>query len=126
MSSPNDGRSAQRRGAFGNRYENVLSSGGSLQNNRATTLAAIGHAYSDRTQFNFSAVYSHYTATLPASDSVTTTLGVVHQFSPRLTISASVGELLERHRGHADDARLSDDADSLRQRTCAAGSYHHR
>ena len=36
-------------------------------------------------------MYSYYTSNITHSDSVTTTLGVVHQFSPQLTISASGG-----------------------------------
>ena len=36
-------------------------------------------------------MYSHYSSNVTRGDYVTTTLGVVHQFSPRLTISASVG-----------------------------------
>ena len=64
----------------------------SLQNNqrlfrrRKSRLCVLGpHAV------HLSAVYSHYSSDITRSDSVTTTLGVVHQFSPQLTISASVG-----------------------------------
>ena len=39
----------------------------------------------------FAAAYSHYSSDVTRSDYVTTTLGVAHQFSPQLTISASVG-----------------------------------
>jgi opacity protein-like surface antigen len=80
-------------GGFGNRYESVLGSGSSLQNNQSYYAGGnVGYALSDRTQFSFSAVYSHYSSDITRGDYVTTTLGVVHQFSPRLTISASVGE----------------------------------
>ena len=82
-----------RGGAFDNRYSSVQSGSASLQDNRAYYAGGtIGYAYSDRTQFNFVTAYSHYTSNITRSDSVTTTLGVVHQFSPRLTISASVGQ----------------------------------
>jgi hypothetical protein len=82
-----------RAGAFDNRYSSVQSGGGSLQDTRGYYGGGtIGYAYSERTQFNLVAAYSHYTSNITRSDSVTTTLGFVHKFSPQLTISASVGQ----------------------------------
>ncbi len=79
-------------GGYGNWYEGIEGGGGSLQNNRGYFAGGkVGYAYSDRTQMTFSAVYSHYSSDVTRSGYVTTTLGVAHQFSPQLTISASVG-----------------------------------
>ena len=79
-------------GGYGNWYEGIEGSGGSLQNNRGYFAGGkVGYAYSERTQFAFAAMYSHYSSDITRSDFVTTTLGVAHQFSPQLTISASVG-----------------------------------
>ena len=84
-------------GAYGNRYDNVNTSASgtpsnNLSNNHGYSAGGnAGYAYSDQTQLTFSAVYLHDTSGVARSDSVTTTLGVVHQFSPALTISASLG-----------------------------------
>jgi len=84
-------------GAYGNRYDSVNSSASgtpsnNLSNNHGYSAGGnAGYAYSDRTQLTLSAVYLHDTSNVARSDSVTTTLGVVHQFSPQLTISASLG-----------------------------------
>ena len=84
-------------GAYGNRYDSVNASASgtpsdNLSNNHGYSAGGnAGYAYSDRTQLTFSAVYLHDTSDVARSDSVTTTLGVVHQFSPALTISASLG-----------------------------------
>ena len=73
----------------------------------------VGYAYSDRTQLTFAAVYSHISSDITRSDSVTTTLGVVHQFSPQLTISASVG-------GFWSDIEATQNASYARlRRSCA-------
>ena len=77
---------------MGTGIEGIEGGGGSLQNNRGYYGGGkVGYAYSDRTQFDFLAVYSHYSSDITAATYVTTTIGVVHQFSPQLTISASVG-----------------------------------
>jgi hypothetical protein len=78
-------------GAYSNRYDSV-ENGATLSNNRGYYGGgSAGYAYSDRTQFTFAAGYSRYISDITRSDEVTTTVGVVHQFSPQLTISASVG-----------------------------------
>jgi hypothetical protein len=78
-------------GAYSNRYDSV-DKVGTLSNNRGYYAGGnAGYAYSDRTQFTFTAGYSHYISNVTRSDEVTTTIGVVHQVSPQLTISASVG-----------------------------------
>lgn len=78
-------------GGYNNHYD-TIQAGGTLSNNNGYYAGGrVGYAYSDRTQVTFSAAYSHYESDITSSDYVTTTLGVVHQFSPRLTISASAG-----------------------------------
>lgn len=84
-----------RAGAFNNQYSSVQSqsTNASLQNNSAYYGGGtINYAYSERTQFNFVAAYGHTTSDLTRSDSITATIGFVHRFSERFTISASVGE----------------------------------
>jgi hypothetical protein len=84
-------------GAYGNRYDSVNSSASgtpssNLSNNHGYSAGGnAGYAYSDRSQLTFLAVYLQDTSNVARTDSVTTTLGVVHQFSPQLTISASLG-----------------------------------
>jgi hypothetical protein len=64
----------------------------SLNDNRGYNAGAnLGYRYSERTQFTAAAVFSHYSSDITRSDAVTTTLGIVHEFSPQLTVSASVG-----------------------------------
>jgi hypothetical protein len=78
-------------GAYENRYGSV-GSDGTLSNNHGYVAGGNwGYAYSDRTQITLTAGYSRYTSDITRTDEITTTLGVVHQFSPQLTISASVG-----------------------------------
>ncbi len=87
-------------GAYGNRYSGVAD-GATLSNNHGYYAGGnAGYAYSDRTQITFAAGYSRYSSDITRSDEVTTTLGVVHQFSPQLTISASVG-------GFSDDVDVA-------------------
>src|SRR5262245_974635 len=53
--------------------------------------ATLNYRYSERTRVTAAAVFSHYSSDITRSDAVTTTLGIVHEFSPQLTLSASVG-----------------------------------
>jgi long-subunit fatty acid transport protein len=78
-------------GAYDNRYASVENVGTLSDNHGYYGRGNVGYAFSDRTQLTFSAAYLHDASDITHSDSVTTTLGVVHQFSPQLTISASVG-----------------------------------
>jgi hypothetical protein len=78
-------------GAYSNTYDGV-ESGATFSNNHGYNISGnAGYAYSDRTQFTLVAAYLHYVSNITQSDGVTTTLGVVHQYSPQLTISASAG-----------------------------------
>lgn len=84
-------------GTYGNRYESVNTSASgtpsnNLSNNHGYSAGGnFGYAYSDSTQLTLAAVYLQDTSNVTRTDSATTTLGVVHQFSPQLTISASLG-----------------------------------
>jgi hypothetical protein len=80
-------------GAYSNTYSSVdTATATALSNNHGYNANGnVGFAYSDRTQFAFTAAYSDYISNLTHADAVTTTIGIVHQFSPQLTISASVG-----------------------------------
>ena len=78
-------------GAYNNTYDGV-ETGATFSNNHGYTAGGnVGYAYSDRTQLTFTAGYSRYISDITHSSDVVTTIGVVHQFSPQLTISASAG-----------------------------------
>ena len=78
-------------GAYSNTYSGV-ETGTSLSNNHGySTGGNVGYAYSDRTQFTFTAGYLNYVSDVTHSDAVLATIGVVHQFSPQLTVSVSAG-----------------------------------
>ena len=81
-------------GWTGNYYDSVdggVNANALSDNNQYFAGGNLGYSYSDRTQFTMSAVVSHYTSDITSSDSLTATLGVAHQFSQRLTASASLG-----------------------------------
>lgn len=78
-------------GAYSNRYQ-PIESGTALPNNHGYYAAFNAeHALSDRTQFTFVVGYTNDVSDLARSDAVTSTFGIVHQYSPRLTVSASLG-----------------------------------
>ena len=78
-------------GWYSNSYD-AVEGGSSLSDNRGYNAGAtVGYRFSERTRLTAAAVFSHYTSDITRSDAVTTTLGVVHEFSPQLTVSASVG-----------------------------------
>lgn len=81
-------------GWVGNSYQAAPGGAGAdalSDNNQYSVGGSLGYAYSDRTRFTFSAVLSRYSSDITRSNSLTTTIGVAHEFSPRLTVSASVG-----------------------------------
>jgi hypothetical protein len=78
-------------GAYSNTYSGVENATTLSNNHGYNASGNVGYAYSDRTQFTLTAGYSKYISNVTRSNEVTTTIGVVHQFSPQLTISASVG-----------------------------------
>ena len=81
----------RRLGAYSNTYSGVETATNLSNNHGYNAGGNVGYAYSDRTQFTFTGGYLRYISNLTENDDVTTTIGIVHQFSPQLTISASVG-----------------------------------
>jgi hypothetical protein len=78
-------------GWYWNAYDPV-EGGSTLSDNHGYYAGAtLDYRYSERTRLTGAAVFSHYASDITRSDAVTTTLGVVHEFSPRLTVSASIG-----------------------------------
>ena len=78
-------------GAFSNRYDSV-GNDATLSNNRGYSAGGnFGYAYSGNTQITFAASYSDYKANIADNYGATTTIGIVHQYSPQLTISISGG-----------------------------------
>jgi len=51
----------------------------------------LGYVYSDQTRLNYTLGYTYYASDITRSNVLTTTLGVVHRFSPQLTVSGSAG-----------------------------------
>jgi hypothetical protein len=78
-------------GAYSNRYE-AIENGVQLSNNHGYFVVANGgYAYSDRTQINLTAGYMNDVSDLSSSNSLTATVSIAHQYSERLTVSASLG-----------------------------------
>lgn len=76
---------------YDNRYDSVAE-GGTFSNNHGYNAGGtVGYAYSESTQFTLTAAYSDYLSNITDSNAVTATIGVVHRFSPQLTISISGG-----------------------------------
>jgi hypothetical protein len=81
-------------GWYQNTYAAVEGAQGTLSDNSGYLAGAtLDHRYSDRTGFKAATMFSHYVSDITQSDVVTTTLGIAHQVSPQLTLSASVGGL---------------------------------
>jgi hypothetical protein len=79
-------------GWYSNDYSTVEEGQGTLSDNHGYLGGiTLDHRYSERTGFRSATMYSHYVSDITQSDVVVATLGVVHQFSPQLTLSASVG-----------------------------------
>ena len=76
---------------YSNRYSGVSSDGTFSDNHGYYAGGTLGYAFSERTQATLAAGYSYYSSDISHSDSVTGTLGVVHQLSPQLTVSLSGG-----------------------------------
>jgi len=76
---------------YDNRYDSAGNNASFSNNHGYYAGGTAGYAFSETTQLSASAGYSYYTSDQTRSDSVTATLGVVYQYSPQLTISASAG-----------------------------------
>jgi len=78
-------------GWYSNNYS-AIEGGSTLSNNWGYNAGGtLNYQYSERTRVTSTAIFSHYSSDITQSDAVTATLSVVHQFSPKLTLSASVG-----------------------------------
>lgn len=76
---------------YSNSYD-AFEGGSSLYDNHGYAAGAtVDYRFSERTRLTAAAVFSQYVSDITRSDAVTTTLGVVHEFSPQLTVSASLG-----------------------------------
>jgi hypothetical protein len=78
-------------GAYSNRYDGV-ENGATFANNHGYYASGnVGYDYAEHTHFTFTAGYINYISDITHGDAATATFGVVHELSPRLTISASAG-----------------------------------
>jgi len=79
-------------GWYTNDYDNVEEGQGTLSDNHGYLAGVtLDHRYSERTGFRTATMFSHYVSDITQSNVVAATLGAVHQVSPQLTLSASVG-----------------------------------
>ncbi len=63
-----------------------------LADDRGATLGgSLSYAFSERTRLDYQLGYTYFRSDATRSDAVTTSIGVVHEYSPALTVSASVG-----------------------------------
>ena len=76
---------------YDNRYDSVASNASFANNHGYYAGGNAGYEFSETTQLSASVGYSYYTSDQSHSDSVTATIGIVHQFSPQLTVSGSAG-----------------------------------
>jgi hypothetical protein len=78
-------------GGYANWYDSVEAIDSQSDDQGYNVIGNLGYDFSDQTRLTYTLGYTYYTSDLTRSDVVTTTLGVVHRFSPQLTISGSVG-----------------------------------
>ena len=78
-------------GWYKNTYEAVEGVSTLSDNNGYNAGATANFRYSERTRLTAAAVFTHYSSDITRNDAITTTVAVVHEFSPKLTLSASVG-----------------------------------
>lgn len=77
--------------AYSHRYDD-LGTGATFQNNWAWQAGGTtGYAVSQQTQVALALLYSHLASEIERSDAITATLGIAHEVSPELTLSASGG-----------------------------------
>jgi opacity protein-like surface antigen len=78
-------------GGYANWYDSVQGAANQSDDWGYNVIGNLGHIYSDQTRFTYTLGYTYYSSDITRSNVVTTTLGVVHRFSPQLTVSGSVG-----------------------------------
>lgn len=77
--------------AYGNRYDAVQANDTFQSNQGYVVGGTADYMYSDRTRITFATAFSYFSSDIDRSDSVTATVGIAHEFSPQLTVSASAG-----------------------------------
>ena len=78
-------------GGYANWYDSVESTDAQSDDWGYNVMGNLGYIYSDQTRLTYTLGYTYYASDLTRSNVLTTTLGVVHRFSPQLTVSGSVG-----------------------------------
>ena len=78
-------------GAYANWYDSVQESAALADDRGVNVGGTLGYAFSDRTRLEFLLAYLYFDSDVTRSDAVTSSIGVVHQYSPALTVSGSVG-----------------------------------
>lgn len=78
-------------GGYANWYDSVEGSDAQNDDWGYNVSGNLGYAYSDQTRLNYTLGYTYYASEITRSNVLTTTVGVVHRFSPQLTVSGSVG-----------------------------------
>jgi len=78
-------------GGYANWYDSVQGAASQSDDWGYNVIGNFGHIYSDQTRLTYTLGYTYYAGDITRSNVVTTTLGVVHRFSPQLTVSGSVG-----------------------------------
>jgi opacity protein-like surface antigen len=78
-------------GGYANWYDSVEGTDTQSDDWGYNVLGNLGYLYSDQTRLTYTLGYTYYASDLTRSNVLTTTLGVVHRFSPQLTVSGSVG-----------------------------------
>ncbi len=78
-------------GGYANWYDSVEGTDAQSDDWGYNVTGDLGYIYSDQTRLTYTLGYTYYASDLTRSNVLTTTLGVVHRFSPQLTVSGSVG-----------------------------------
>jgi len=78
-------------GAYDNTYSGVVNSGSFSNNHGFTASGNAGYVYSDKTKLTLVVGFSNYFSNATDSDAITATVGAVHQITPELAISGSIG-----------------------------------
>lgn len=77
--------------AYANRYDAVQADDALQDNHGYVVGGTADYRYSDQTRITFATQFSHFSSDVDRSDSVTVTVGIAHQFSPQLSVSALAG-----------------------------------
>lgn len=78
-------------GGYANWYDSVENLGTQSDDWGYNVSGNVGYVYSDQTRLDYTLGYTYYSSDITRSNVLTTTFGLVHRFSPELTVSGSVG-----------------------------------